>query len=190
MGSKHSCATLIALLGLAAPAAAQFSAKSWCKDSGTYCFPNSEKRAIFNGVRVVGEINFGTFIQNGANRFEDAITESLPLFALETNLYQGFLGLQAIGILPGGVTLDEDSDLVTSGRLSNTDRRVHVDYGFAIGLSLFDGAILAGYGRLYYDTRRFLNATAGDKHSSYTFVRFQPITALRDVIKGGKGSGQ
>lgn len=198
-----------------------FSAASWCEDSGTYCWRGEDKARWFNGVRVIGEVDLGWLIQGGRNRFVNEGFTGLTKVGLEFNVYEGLASIQTVLIAPGSVELDGQSDLVLNRRLASfarppaaagqgtaagaelasqpaapqADRHVKVDWGFAAGLSFFDGGISTGRGWLFYDRRDILptlgrpKVTPSESSDSYRYISFQPISSLRAVFKGSRDDG-
>jgi hypothetical protein len=197
----RSATVCIALLTHAQPALGQegnantksFSSARWCQDSGTYCWTDPAKSKWFNGVRIIGEVDLGWLMQGGGNRFANKGFSGLTKVGLEFNIYGAHVSAQTVLIAPGSIELDDKSPLVTERRLPNGNRHIDVDWGFAGGLSFFDGSISSGFGRLFYDRRDIRpNATGrvarGDVRDSYGYVSFQPVSGLRAVVKGGKGN--
>ena len=162
-----------------------FSTASWCNDSATLC-PDPAARDFFTGVRFIGEINLGVIVQNGDNRFESKLLTGLISAGLETNLYRGVVSLQATLIPPGSIQLDQDSKLVTSGRLADPDRRMKVDIGGTVGLSFLDGIFAAGIGGLKYDTRSIKDVLPDEKSARFYYIQLQPLSAIRVAIKRNK----
>lgn len=165
-----------------------FSAESWCNDSGTLCWADGSAQRSLNGVRFIGEPNLGTVIQGDDNRFESKLLNGLIQAGIEVNAFEGFVSLQATLIPPGSIQLDEDSPLVTSGRLADPERRMKVDIGGTFGISLLDGILALGYGHLRYDTRRIPDVQESEQGAGFWYVQLQPLSAIRVAIKRNKSN--
>jgi hypothetical protein len=131
----------------------------------------------------VADLNVGTIVQSGANRFESGLFKGLTIVGLEWNIYAGVVSLQTTFISPSSIQLDERSALVTSGRLQDPDRRLKVDYGFAIGIAALDGIVSAGWGRLNYDVRHISGVLPSERHSGWGYFSIQPVSLARALIK-------
>lgn len=183
------------ILGLMTPAAlpaqailsaGQDGVSNWCKDSGTYCwFPTFP---FLSGLRIVGEPKFGYVFAGGKadNRISTEGFGRLNVIGLETNLAGSFLAVQLSVITPGKVTLDEKSPLRTSGRLDNKNGEISVDGGLALGLSLMDGIMTLGYGRVRFDKRDIANPVSGEARNEYFYLNLQPISSIRTFVKQRK----
>ena len=162
-----------------------FTSTNWCKDTGTLCWTDPAKSWGLTGIRFIGEPNTGGLSQSGENRVENASLVGIIKAGVEVNLVGAIASLQASFIPQSTVTIDTDSELVTANRLANSDRKMGVDYGFTVGLSLINGIIATGYGRLNMDTRRISAPTANEKRIGFFFFNIQPISTIRAAI-GGK----
>jgi hypothetical protein len=158
----------------------------WCKDSGTYCFNEKAPRALFAGLRIIGEPKFGAVIPRGDNRIETSEVGKLSVLGVETTLSGALLAFQLSFITPGRVKLDDDSQLRVQNRLQNTNGEIPVDYGYAFGFSVINGAITFGYGTVNFDSRQIVNPSSSDKKSHYLYVNFQAISAIRAALASGK----
>ncbi|HEY8165365.1 MAG TPA: hypothetical protein VIF83_07400 [Gemmatimonadaceae bacterium] len=167
-----------------------FSTENWCRDTGTICWTAPKGRVAFTGIRFVGEPNTGGLAQTGDNRVETNSLAGIIKAGFEINLYRAVVALQASFIPPARVKLDSDSKLVTSGRLANAERQIGVDYGFTVGLSLINGIIALGYGRLNMDTRRIPDATSSESGMNFFFFNIQPISTIRAAIGGWEDPGR
>jgi hypothetical protein len=185
-----------ASFGQAKSGAASFSSDDWCADSGTACWRDGTRQKWFNGVRIVAELDLSTIFQGGDNRFETKVAV-IPKVALEFNIYGAWAAAQVGLISPGSVTLDEASTAVD--RLHQPlreDRRVGVTHGWVVGVSILDGAIALGEGRVHYDRRDFisdLQATDSARKAnrkvyrdSFKYVALQSVSSARAAIKGSK----
>lgn len=178
----RTCPVAFAIITIMAPLpayAVEFttSSKLWCKDSATVCWwPNA---SALNGVRVVADLAIGTIVQREQNRIERSLLQGAPRFGAELNLLEGWIAAQFVFIPPFGTKLDPTSSLVVDMRLNNLNREISVDFGYAIGLSLAEGLISIGFGRLEYDPRGIANATAQEASGSFFYVNFNPVATLR-----------
>jgi hypothetical protein len=145
---------------------------------------NPKKSWGFTGIRFIGEPNTGGLSQTGNNRVETSSLVGIIKAGVEVNLFGAFASLQGSFIPQSTVTLDTNSELVTSNRLASPDRKIGLNYGYTIGLSLINGIIATGYGRLNMDTRRITAPTADEKHLSFIFFNIQPISTIRAAIGG------
>lgn len=161
--------------------ALSFTTRDWCADSGTICWSRSLIGVA--GLRIIGEPNFGTIFSGGGDRVEPDGFGSLAVFGLETNLVGAWLALQVSAITPGKMRFDEQSEVVTQGRLVDSERTVDLDYGIAVGLSLLDGVLVVGAGHLNFDERDFRNPVDSDLSERYVYLNFQPISTARAVFK-------
>lgn len=164
------------------------SSRSWCEDSLTVCW--NPCKSGFSGLRFIAEPRLGNIIEWGKkNRPELEAFGGLTLLGVETNWRGGYIALQAQVVLPGTVTLDEHSPLRKEGRVVGPDGTpvpngsIHVDSGFGIGFSFFDGVLAAGFGMLRYDSRLIRDMREGEDHNMYLYVNFQPISSLRAGLK-------
>lgn len=161
------------------------SARRWCADSGTACWSKPGDLSMFNGVRIVADLDLSFLFQGGRSRFEGNI-QTLPKVALETNLLGGWIALQVGLFAPGTIRLDERSEaagvLVERQRQS---REVHFDFGWVAGLSFLDGSLSAGFGRFHYDRRDFVAQDIADHllSDSFRYVALQPISSIRANLK-------
>ena len=158
------------------------SARSWCDDSLTVCW--NPCRTFLGGLRFIAEPRLGTVIQGGmSNRVEPEGFGGLTLLGAEVNLRGAYIAAQGQVIMPGNVTLDEQSPARLENRLNSATGTVHVDVGWGLGLSFFDGVFAAGVGQLYFDKRQFTTPEPGDGHNTYFYINFQPISSLRTALK-------
>ena len=156
-----------------------FTSENWCQDTGTLCWADPKKSWGLTGIRFIGEPNTGGLSQSGSNRVEISSLVGIIKAGVEINLYGAVASLQGSFIPQSTVTLDQDSELVTSSRLANPDRKIGVDNGFTIGLSLINGIVATGYGRLNMDTRRIVAPTSNESHLNFFFFNIQPISTIR-----------
>jgi hypothetical protein len=166
--------------------AGTFSAEVWCKDTGTYCWTSPKARNWLNGVRFVGDVDVGYLQQGGANRFEQKAFKGLTKFGVESNLWRGLAALQVVVIPPGKVTYEAESPLRRDGVILDPGGELKVDYGYSVGLSLFDGVMSVGVGRLFYDPRGFQNPDPAAKRDGFWHINWQPIASIRKLIKSKK----
>lgn len=176
---------------------------AWCNDPLTLTFSNkifklddSGQRILntrnkfwrnrINGVRFIFEPNFGPLLNQKDNKITLESFASIPKIGLETNLHKSWLGLQGIIFYPGIIEFDEQSPIKTSLRDQPEEDEltaVDVDFGWAIGLTLFDGVLVVGYGKLDYDDRDFLPNTINSfKKDAFFYINLQPIASVRKAI--------
>jgi hypothetical protein len=163
-----------------------FRSENWCKDTGTLCWTDPKTRQFLNGIRFIGEPNTGGLSQNGDNQVETSSLIGTVKAGLEFNLIGAVIAAQFSFIPKSTVTLDSDSELVTSNRLTNPDRKMGVNSGYTLGFSLIDGIIAVGIGRLNMDTRRITSPTPQEKQLKFFFFNIQPISTIRGLISGTK----
>jgi hypothetical protein len=161
-----------------------FTSENWCKDTGTLCWSDPKKSRALTGIRFIGEPNTGGLSQSGNNRVEISSLVGIIKAGVEINLFGAAAAFQGSFIPQSTVTLDTDSELVTTNRLSNPDRKIGVNYGYTVGLALINGIIATGYGRLNLDTRRITAPTADERHLNFFFLNIQPISTIRAAIGG------
>lgn len=118
-------------------------------------------------------------------RYETEGFGKLNIIGFETNLIGTVLGLQFSVITPGRVTLDGRSPLRLTNRLASPEGEISVESGLAGGLSILDGIVTFGYGRIRFDSREITNPVPAEKHSRYYYFNVQAISSIRSFIKAG-----
>jgi len=172
---------------------AVFSSQKWVQDATTISFGHPERKS-FTGLRFVFEPQLGVCLQSGQNRFENNSFKGLEKIGFETNLEQGYVSFQGLFIYPSNLQFDEKSPLRINHNLTDSIGRVGVDYGFALGLSFFDGILAIGYGSVFYDRRDFQNTIGmgnGIFKKGFIYFNIQAISTLKAAIKNlGRPEGK
>lgn len=160
-----------------------FSSESWCEDQMTIVFSEkTRKRNFFSGIRIVFEPQISGIIQRG-DKIDAKSIQLAPKFGIETNLWRGIMSLQLGIIYANTIKFEESSGVVTGGYLKGNTNEVDMDYGFNVGLALFDGIFAIGYGKLYLDPNDFVDNYDGSTDKKFIFVTFQPISSIRAWVK-------
>jgi len=150
------------------------------RQSGANYFMN-----MFSGIRISAEWGGTTYIvQRGQQRFKESLLLKGTLIGLETNIFRGWFGVNASFITPFSVTFDEKSQMAEHLSSSDSNSLVPVRYGWMVGISLFDGILRVGRGRLIYDRRYFLEGT--EDHffdDGFFFVGLMPLAVVRKALK-------
>lgn len=200
-GAAPAGAVTPADAGSAETRPARLSLKNWCSDLLTFCWRTKApawgndkgqklksflKRAFSpSGIRLILEPSFGRTIQSGPNRFETREFDVLPAMGVELSWYQAYVSLHLQLIFP--TTIEYDQDSPKRDKLEDKlAGRAGVDYGWAAGLSFFDGIIVVGYGRFKLTFRDFKDGMGDDLSEGFVFVNVQPASALRAAFKQAK----
>ena len=158
----------------------------WCADATTVCWSDTDTWGP-KGLRFIFEPQLGAIFQAGDNKFENTNLESLEKLGVATSLYGKQLGLQLLLIYPSAVSFDEQSPVRVAGQLLDTENfEVDVEWGYTLGLTFLDGVISAGWGKLAYDRRDFLDPDALEDtvfSDGFWYINFQAIEAVKNVIK-------
>ncbi len=170
---------------------ALLSTDNWLNDATTITFSKPEERKrwknSFNGLRLIFEPQLGTVMQNDEDSFEAQNFGSLERIGLETNIYKGGIALQGLFFYSSEVQLAEENTLRTNNWLNDPSGRVNVDYGVALGFSLFDGVVALGYGSLFYDQRDFRGdfsqRNTSKLNNGFWYVNIQTISFVKTAIK-------
>ena len=181
----------------------RFRSQSWCADSATACWTGGASRQWFNGVRIVADLDLGLLFQGGGNKFENGV-KALPKLALEFNIHGGWAAAQVAVLGPSNTTFDESSatGVAYLQPAFRTTRSVPTSWGWLAGVSVLDGSLMAGVGRLFYDKRAFrrsvedttltrLGLTAQIPFNTLTrdsfgYASLQPISSIRASFKRAK----
>lgn len=141
---------------------------------------------MLNGLRIVYEPQIGVLLQTLENRFENKPFLNLNKIGFEVNLYDGWISIQLLGIAPGNIQFDDKSPLRINKNTIDTTGKVNVDYGGAVGLSIFDGMISVGFGGIFYDRRDFVNVQNMSKsifQNNFVYLNLQPVSLVKAAIK-------
>jgi hypothetical protein len=184
-------AAMFFIIAVYAQETAPLSTDNWLNDATTITFSTPDERKSwknsFNGLRLIFEPQLGTVMQNEEDSFEVQNFEALERIGLETNIYKGAIALQGLFFYSSEVQLAEENTLRANNWLNDPSGRVNVDYGVALGFSLFDGVVAVGYGSLFYDQRDF----RGDFSQRYNpklsngfwYINIQTISFVKTTIK-------
>lgn len=192
--ARTACAAALALAGAALPdrAAAEPTAPPpvdyWCKDSGTICRKgrNSPTALFFPGFRIVAEPKVGMFFQGGNDKLEIAGGQLAASFGTEIGIYRGIIAAQAMAIGPFETEYDELSP--SRGYLREGVMAVPVEWGFAVGGTLMEGAVAVGYSALRIDNRVFIDNT-GPTWEGGLYLNVQAISIFRSTVSRLKDHG-
>lgn len=164
-----------------------FSTGSWCSDQMTLAFnERSKERPFLSGIRFILEPQFGFVVQPDIKRVEVQNLIDLPKFALEFNLWQGWVAFQGGVIYPSTIKFDKDSEIVIGKNLKSNEHTVDVKYGLTFGLTFLDGSLAIGRGVLYFDSLDFAATYQGSHDLGFLFVNIQPASIMRTVFKNTK----
>lgn len=146
----------------------------------TIPFSNTTKtRPYLSGVRMIFEPQLGVVIQPGLNKVAVQQLHDIPKFAAETNIWQGWLSIQAGIIYPSTINFEDDSDILPYLKTGTVD----INYGLSFGVTLLDGIIALGYGVIYFDRSDFSNNYDGRLTGNYWFFNVQPASLVRFGVK-------
>jgi len=161
---------------------ATFSSEKWCEDQMTIAFSEkSKKRPHLSGIRLIFEPQLGVVIQPSINKITVQNLQDIPKFALETNLWQGWISFQSGIIYPSTVSFEDNSDLVKY--IKDASGSVTVNFGYSIGITILDGIIALGYGSLQFDRGSYTNEYQGKLSTDFWYFNIQPTTLLRSLVK-------
>jgi len=167
------------------------STDKWLNDATTITFSTPDERKTwknsFNGLRFIFEPQLGTVMQSDENSFEAQNFGSLERIGLETNIYKGAIALQGLFFYSSEVQLAEENTLRINNSLNDPSGRVNVDYGVALGFSLFDGVVAVGYGSLFYDKKDFRGDFSQRDNpklnNGFWYINIQTISLVKTAIK-------
>lgn len=166
---------------------------NWLKDDLTISFitsdkPESEIRSYLSGIRFLFEPQFGYIFQgSNLNTIDIKSIQAIPKFGFESNIFESWASLQLLLVPSSSIQLDEKSDIIKRNLLNYPNKTVTLNWGFGIGLSLFDGIFTFGYMNFQYDQRDFKSRDATLKSSGFMYVNFQLVSTIRSIIKRSKG---
>ena len=158
-----------------------FSSQHWSADQTTVTF--DKDRVCVSGLRFIFEPNFGSLLQMGENEFDDKNFVNLSKFALETNLFKGWVALQFGVVSPSTIKFDPASPIVKQKSLVGSGDTVKVRGGLTVGFSFLDGWIVTGLGGLSYNKNNFVDCYKGNYHDGFIFLNLQPVSLIRSAIK-------
>jgi len=164
-----------------------FSSESWCSDQMTIPFgTHASKRSYLSGIRLEFVPQLGTIIQSGRNKIAVQLLYDLPKFALSTNLYQGWMSIQAGVIYPSSIKFEDESEIVKQGYLNNSENLVGIDYGLSVAFTFLDGILAIGYGRLSLTVTDFKSNYDGSTIRDFWFVNIQSQSLASTLLKNVK----
>lgn len=157
-----------------------FSSQNWC--AGETTIPFNKDRRSFSGVRLLFEPNFGFLVQRGKNEFDSKNFPNLSKFALETNIYKGWVALQLGFVSPSTIKFDPVSPVVKNKSLIDGDA-ARVKWGLTGGLSFIDGWISMGVGGIWYHSSSFVDCYKGNPYDGFIFLNLQPVSLVQSTIR-------
>ena len=162
-----------------------FSSQSWSADETT--IPFKEDRSWISGLRLLFEPNFGFLFQRGKNEFDSKNFPNLSKFALETNIYKGWVAFQLGVVAPSTIKFDPVSPVVKNKSLTDGDT-VRVKGGFTLGFSFIQGWISMGGGGVWYHDSSFVDCYNGNKYDGFAFINLQPVSLVKSTIRAIRSS--
>ncbi|MCB9750804.1 MAG: hypothetical protein H6713_12530 [Myxococcales bacterium] len=170
----------------------------WCADPLTLCWDKSATRPTGSGFRLLLEPRLDFVAQLGRT-IDDASLKLHVVVGVEMNLAWGWLAMQGTYIAPytAQVTGFKTDD---AGDILNWSVDANVVSGFGAGVSLFNGVLALGYGRVFYngDQIRALHTADNDFScledqcgrkdygDGFFYVALQPVSAIRAALTAAK----
>jgi hypothetical protein len=149
------------------------SAKAWCVDPATLCFPNHGD--LLPGIRLVADSAIGGTYSTRLR------SETLSARAgVELSIWGSWIAAQLLVLSPTSIEIQNSSRYLLQTPSNN---KVDVLFGVGTGFSLFDGAIGVGYASLYLDPNQFPRRSGDSPGVGVFYLNLQPFGLLRSVGK-------
>ena len=180
--------SLVLLSGLSLDSAAHadiapFSTASWCLDSATVCWSQSD---FVPGFRFVADPGLLVVLSGDDEIRRDTLLQ--PQAGLELSLFRAWASAHLFLIAPFSLKLSENSRV----RLKNYGvRQLEVVGGFGVGISALDSMVSIGYASLLYERSQFRSSAGEDSLPSWPGTHVVYVTAnlfsvVRAVVKHAK----